>query len=449
MKKFIYISILFLFTACDKELDVDPTQSLDETKALATAQDVKVTLIGAYDGMADGDVYGGGFQFTSELVGDDREVLFRGTFTTLDEMWRKTMTAGNTQVLATWRDSYVAINRANNVLASLDILDAADKAQVEGEARLIRGSIYLGLVNLFAKGWGDGDNNTNLGVPIVTAPTRVVTETDNKARATVSAVYTQILEDLTKAEQLLPANSSGDNTGFASRNAATAMLARTYLIQGNYAAARDAAQKVIATGKHALSETYADIFDDETGGHETESVFKIIVTNQDGVNSLNTYFAPAAFAGRGDIVVQAKHTALYTPDDPRGKFTVTASNRLYTRKFNNQFGDVIIIRLGELYMIRAEANFRLGTSVGATPLADFNLIRTRAGANPIVQADLTLDRILLERKLELMFEGNLLQDIKRLKKPVGTVPSTSPVLLLPIPQREIDTNKSLVQNTGY
>jgi len=449
MKKFIYISIFFVLASCDKQLDVDPTQSIDENKALATPQDVKVTLIGAYDGLADGDVYGGGLQFTSELVGDDREVLFRGTFTTLDEMWRKTMTAGNTQVLATWRDSYVAINRANNVLSALSILDAADKSQVEGEARLIRGSIYLGLVNLFAKGWGDGDNNTNLGVPLVTTPTRVVEQVDSRPRASVSAVYTQILEDLTKAEQLLPATSVGDNTGFATRDAATAMLARTYLIQGNFAAARDAAQKVIASGKHALSETYADIFDDETGGHETESLFKVIVTDQDGVNSMNTYFAPAAFAGRGDIVVQAKHIALYSADDPRGKFTVTASNRLYSRKFNNQFGDVVIIRLAEMYLIRAETNFRLGTAIGATPVSDINRIRSRAGASTISQADLTLERLLLERKLELMFEGNLIQDIKRLKKSVGTLPFSDPKLILPIPQREIDTNKSLVQNTGY
>ena len=200
MKKSIYIFLILLFAACDKELDVKPTQSIDEANALATAQDVKVTLTGAYDGLADGDVYGGGFQFTSELVADDREVRFIGTFVGQDEMWRKAMTAGNTQVLATWRDAYVAINRANNVLSALDKLDADDKSQVEGEARLIRGAAYLGLINLFGKAWGDGDQNSNPGVPLVTMPTRVITDEDNRPRASVAAIYAQILEDFTKAE---------------------------------------------------------------------------------------------------------------------------------------------------------------------------------------------------------------------------------------------------------
>ena len=172
------------------------------------------------------------------------------------------------------------------------------------------------------------------------------------------------------------------------------------------------------------------------------------MTDQDGVNSMTTYFAPAP-AGRGDIVVQTKHTALYNTADPRAKFTVVASNRLYSKKFSNLFGDVTIIRLAELHLIRAEANFRLSTAVGLAPIDDLNKIRSRAGAPEIVKADLTLDKILLERKLELAFEGLLLSDVKRLKKNVGTLPFSDPKLVLPIPQREIDTNKSLVQNPGY
>ncbi|MBK7369888.1 MAG: RagB/SusD family nutrient uptake outer membrane protein [Saprospiraceae bacterium] len=447
MKKFIYISIIFLLVSCNKELNINPTQSIDEKNALSTPQDVKVTLIGAYDGLADGDVMGGGILYESEMVGDDREVVFRGTFSTLDEMWRKAMTAGNTQVLSSWRDAYVAINRANNVLSALDILSADERGQVEGEARFIRANAYLGLINLFAKGWGDGDNNANLGVPLVITPTRVVTETDDRPRASVAAIYAQIIEDLTKAQSLIP--GSLDNNGFATKDAATAILARTYLIQGNFAGARDAANAVIQSGNHALADTYDQVFDEESGGFDGESIFKLIVTDQDGVNNLNTYFAPPAYAGRGDIVVQSKHTALYDATDTRGKFTIIASNRLYSRKHLNQFGDVNIVRLAEMYLIRAEANFRLNTSVGASPLVDINTLRSRAGAASLTQANLSLDKILLERKLELAFEGLLLQDVKRLKLAIGGLNPSDPKLILPIPQREIDTNKSLVQNSGY
>lgn len=252
---------------------------------------------------------------------------------------------------------------------------------------------------------------------------------------------------MTKAQSLIP--GSLDNNGFDTKDAATAILAWTYLIQGNFAGARDAANVVIQSGNHALADTYDQVFDEESGGFDGESIFNLIVTDQDGVNNLNTYFAPPAYAGRGDIVVQSKHTALYDATDTRGKFTIIASNRLYSRKHLNQFGDVNIVRLAEMYLIRAEANFRLNTSVGASPLVDINTLRSRAGAASLTQANLSLDKILLERKLELAFEGLLLQDVKRLKLAIGGLNPSDPKLILPIPQREIDTNKSLVQNSGY
>jgi tetratricopeptide (TPR) repeat protein len=431
-----------LMTACDSRLDVKPTQSIEESTALATSQDVEVTLVGAYDGLASNNLYGGAIQYSGDLLGDEAEVRFGGTFSTLDELWRKTMTTTNTQTQASWLQAYNAINRANNVLASLDKVEASKKSSIEGEARFIRGLIYFDLVRLWAKAWGDGDNNTNLGVPLVTTPTRVVGPEDNRSRATVAAVYTQILEDLTKAENLL---GNITNAGFASKSAAQAILARVYLQQGNYAAARDAANKVIASDQFALTESFGEAFDDAT--NDSEIIFKIIVTDQDGSNDLNTFYAPSTFQGRGDIRIQAKHLALYSAGDTRGSFFVKASNNNYTAKFLDQYGDVPVIRLAEVYLIRAEANQRLGTSVGAKPLDDVNLIRGRAGASALASAD--LNAILAERKLELAFEGQQVHDAKRLKKNVGTLTFSDNKLVIPIPQREIDTNKSLVQNPGY
>ena len=142
------ILALVFVTACDKRLDVAPTQSVDENNALLTAQDVQATLTGAYDGLGNGAVLGGGIQYTTELLGDDREVVFAGTFSTLDEIWRKTITPGNTDVRDTWLNSYNAINRANNVLASLNLVADEDRNKVEGEARFIRGILYFSLVKL-------------------------------------------------------------------------------------------------------------------------------------------------------------------------------------------------------------------------------------------------------------------------------------------------------------
>ena len=94
-------------------------------------------------------------------------------------------------------------------------------------------------------------------------------------------------------------------------------------------------------------------------------------------------------------------------------------------------------------------NFRLTQTVGATPLADVNAIRARAGVPAYTAANLTLAAILRERKLELTFEGLQLDDVKRNRGSVGALPWNDNKLILPVPQREIDVNKSLVQNAGY
>lgn len=441
---------LFLTIGCDSKLDVKPTQDIDESIALNTSRDVEATLIGCYDGLQSIDVYGGAYQYSSELLGNNDELLFGGTFQNLLEMANKVITTANVTASATWQDSYVTINRCNNVLSALDKVDEDKRDRVEGEARFIRGSVYFELVKLYAKTWGDGDNAANPGVPIVLTPTRLVTEANDIPRNSVAEVYAQVMEDLTAAKTLLPET----NNIYATKYAASAQLSRVHLMQSNFQGARDEANAVITSGKYVLEENFEDLFYtflNNGGANPREYIFSIVVTQQDGVNDMNTFFGTnleevTGTSGRGDIRVTAKHLALYEPDDVRGKFFVT-TNSTYTQKHLDTFGNVIVFRLAEMYLTRAEANFRLGTAIGATPLADINAIRTRANLKPATTV--TLASILKERHLELAFEGHTLYDIKRNKGNVGTLPYNSPKLILPIPQREVDVNPKLVQNEGY
>ncbi|WP_461094336.1 RagB/SusD family nutrient uptake outer membrane protein [Spirosoma gilvum] len=433
-----------LLTACGNRLNVVPTQSIEQSQALNTEQDIQITLIGTYDGLSDVNLYGGQIQYTGDLLGDNRDVVFGGTYAQIDEIWRKAVTTSNTYTRDYWLDGYNAINRANNVLSALDKVSQANRANIEGQALFIRGALYFELVKAFAKDWSDGTPASNPGVPLVLTPTTSVTEADYRARNTVAEVYAQALADLTKAESDLPATQSGGN-GFATKGAAAAMLARVYLQQKNYTAARDAANRVITSGAYSLASNFADVFNDATSGSEV--IFKIIVTDQDGANDMNTFYASALNQGRGDVRVQTKFRQLYGTGDVRGTFFNTAGQNTFTSKYNDQYGDVPVVRLAEMYLIRAETNLRLNTSVGATPLADVNLIRARAKATPLTTVDLAA--ILLERRLELAFEGQQLADIKRTAGTVGTTAYNANNLVLPIPQREIDTNKNLVQNPGY
>ena len=201
-------AILFtsvLATACEKRLDVFPYQSIADNKALLSEGDVNVTLIGAYDGAQAATVYGGDIMVLNEVIGNGENINFTGTFAGLSDAFKAQMVANNGNALGTWTSSYNTINRINNVLTALDKVtsSASRKSSVEGEALFLRGSIYFELVKLFAKSVGDGDYATNPGVPLVLTPTGNVSEADYKARATVKAVYDQVIADLTRAESLL------------------------------------------------------------------------------------------------------------------------------------------------------------------------------------------------------------------------------------------------------
>jgi hypothetical protein len=221
-------------------------------------------------------------------------------------------------------------------------------------------------------------------------------------------------------------------------------------------AARDAAQRVITTGGQTLSAAVAGnwfTFINNAGNSPAEYIFSMKVTTQDGANDMNTYYGVTVgsipgSAGRGDIRILQSHIDLYSPGDARGAFFIRANNNNYTQKHLDNYGNVPVLRLAEMYLTRAETNSRLGTAVGAAPVADVNLIRHRAGL-----ADLTtvsLAQIQKERKLELAFEGLQIHDLKRYKAAsIGGVAYNSPRLVFPIPQREVDTNKKLVQNPGY
>ncbi len=453
MKKYFIsaLVITLLVTGCEKKLDVLPTQSIGQGQALLTEGDVLVTLIGAYDGLQGVSAYGGEIMVLNELIGNSADIRFTGTFAGLSDAYKLEMTADNTFALGIWNQCYNTINRCNNVLSALDKItsSAANKNKVEGEALFIRAALYFELVRLYAKTWGDGDNQTNPGVPLVLTPTTSITEANFKARSSVAEVYALVIADLTKAESLLPVS----NTIFATKNAAAATLSRVALMKGDYAGARDAAHRVISSGRHTLSATFAGLFFtfiNNAGNSPSEYIFSMKVTTQDGTNGMNTYFGTNAgpgTSGRGDCKIFPAHLAKYEAGDARGAFFTVVGGNNYTRKHLDRFGNVLVVRLGEMYLTRAEANFQVGTTIGQTPVKDVNDIRNRSGLANLATVDLAA--ILKERYLETAFEGNRLHDIKRTRGTQSGTPWNSPKMILPIPQREMDVNKKLVQNVGY
>jgi len=464
MKKIIYgllaaCLVTSSLVSCNSKLDVQPIDNIDAATALQTSNDVQGTLIGAYTGLQSNQAYGGYIQLMSDLLADNGDQAFVGTFIPPQQIQRKTILKDNGFVESIWVRGYSTINRTNNVLGALDKLDTpAKKARVEGEAKFIRSLIFFDLVRLYARAWNDGTPASNDGIPLVLTPTPSNGPTSQVKRNSVAEVYAQIITDLLTAEAKMPAIQGPVNFNqFATKEAASALLARVYLQQGRFAEAAAAANRAIRgfTGVGGgLSPNYADNFTANSiglGANTIEDIFSIQYSVQSGLNDLNTFYSATQ---RGDVEIQDQFYNLFEATDDRINAYESGADP-YVTKYEGQYGNIKLFRLSEMLLTRAEANFRLGpaSAVGATPLADINRIRDRAQLPALTSV--TLPIILKERKLELAFEGFALGDLKRNREST-TDPATnaplawnSPRLVFPIPLREINANPNLTQNAGY
>jgi hypothetical protein len=169
--------------------------------------------------------------------------------------------------------------------------------------------------------------------------------------------------------------------------------------------------------------------------------------------------------GYADCAAHPDLTSLYDVTDVRGDLFITdpdnVSGSLWTTKYQGKgIGDalgtpdqnnVIVLRLSEMYLTRAEAIINGAVIPGATALGDLNAITAVRGADPYTSAG--SDIVFSERRKELAFEGHLWFDYARTNRP--SLRSDLPLAaddyrwLLPIPKRETDVNKNLVQNDGY
>ena len=452
MKKSKYFTILLSlfalgFTACDDNLDVEPEQSLSPEVATSTPSNIKTILVGMYAEARDNDSYGGHIALASELLANEGDLSWNGTYVQPAEFDEKAVLADNSYVRDIWMNGYEIINQANIVLANLDVFEDQDEAAVvEGEARFLRGLAYFDLVRLFSKPYKEGANSGQLGVPIVLEPVLDASAISYPARNTIEEGYSQVINDLTTAYDLLPPS----NGIFAGKYSAQGLLARVYLQRGEYEKARDAADDVIEHSPFELASTFADAFNNDENSEEDILAFQ--VTSQDASwNAFNEFWGGYDFGGRSgdpDLSILDPHFDIYDDEmDDRANFFYVTDRGTATTKWQYQFGNVPFIRLAEMYLIRAETNERLNEEVGATPLDDINTLRDRANATLLDSVD--LQDILMERRIELAFEGFALFDAKRLGNDVGEIPYDANRLVLPIPLREIDTNPELEQNPDY
>lgn len=452
MKKIIninlFLSLVLLISGCEKKLELSNPQSIDASTALSTDDRVKKALIGNYAALGSSSLFGGDVLWMSELLASDNELNWVGTYPDPRQIIGKAIFTNNSNVSSTWSAAYGVIFNSNNILGAIDVVKAADKNKVKGEALLQRALVYFELVKFFGeKPYVAGSPDQLKGVPLITAsgPAAPQDVFYQLSRASVAAVYTQVLADAVEAESLLP-NTNGV---YLNKAAASLLLARVYLQQANYTAARDAANRCITTAtanSFGLMTNYEDAFNQSA--NTKEDLFAMQVTTQAGSNSCFIFFSTSTFGARdGDIEVTDKHYDKYTSGDARKDLFFYEADAYRAGKWRDNYKNVKVMRLAEAYLTRAECNARLSTNVGATVSSDLNQTRSRAGLSLLAAP--TLQDVLDERELELAFEGQGAWDAKRLKLSVDGKAYNDDKMTFPIPLREMNVNKNLEQNPGY
>lgn len=439
--KNIYIILLILgfsLSSCEEYLQQEPVDQIGDANVVEDLASLEALILGAYSSVQGGGQYGELIIFMPGILSD--EMVFTGTFPTKQDMSVNNVTAENVTMRGVWSAPYTSIFIANTVIErAANATDATQEQidQIVAEAKFIKALGHLNLVQL----WG--------AIPY--ADVSDVNVTATLPRESTSVVYGNIITLLTEAAAALP-DRSVNGVNRATQAAAQALLARAYLWSGDLSNAGTMANLVISSSDYGLDPNYANIFDQTSSTPEV--IFSIFASVQDG-NNLGFFAQPVGAGGRYDYSPNPTLLAAMDPADTRAALIVPnpdAGGILVTDKYTdatNGTDQPAVLRLAEMYLIRAEAN---------SDVADLNVIAERATSNASFYASYSQANMLQERMFELAFEGHRWFDIIRtgqadaIMSAVKPLSWTSTDVLLPIPQRELDQNPTLTsadQNPGY
>lgn len=443
MKKILLFTALLALAACEKFLDVEPLDAISDTQTIIDKSSAETAVRGIYSAIADAGYYGTSFQSVGYLSGDN--IQWTGSQSQVQEFINHKVSPENATLSTVWISIYRVVNRANNVLAKVPAvsdpqLTDALRNQLLGEAYFARALAYFDLVRI----WG--------GVPVITEPTLKPSDNVAVRRSSAAETYAQVLRDLEAAEPLLPSKL---NRYRANQKTVWALKARFYLYQQNWAKAEEYAQKLITDTDFKLLKPYGVFFLNNVRNTQ-ESVFEIFYNGTTEVNNHRNQWQPQTNGGTRQWAPNDALVALLNDSLSGGNRKVLVAkdnqNRWYgTLYYRNPASDPsYVIRIAELYLIRAEARAQQDKLTEA--LADLNAVRDRAGlsASKAAAKEELLLAIEKERRLEFALEPHRWFDLVRSGRAAAVLNVTDPNrLLLPIPVQQILTDPSLEQNPGY
>jgi tetratricopeptide (TPR) repeat protein len=467
---------LILFTAvvlaaCNKkELDLYPYNQIETTQAFNNTNNVDLALGGVYNGLrAAGSYYQGDWNIAFEVVSDNLVLNQQGRLS--QQTFYNWQYTGN-GTTGIFGNAYTVIRRCNAIIENIDKVTATDayKNNVKGQALAVRALLHFDLSRVYGVTFANATDKDSTAPYVISTDATLV-----PGKMSVKEVYNKVVADLTNAENLI---GTANGVGKISKNAVQGFLSKVYLYMGDW-------DKSIASASAALGATPAvgtitSVPSIWTDASEVGVIFKIKNTLTDNSNTLGVNYYQIVGGGiKSEYNVDYNFFQLFKSNDVRkATYTVTSAYNGVTYnhvvKYAGKTGfpvgvlDGKVLRSAEVLLNRAEAYYRSGNTSAA--LADLNLLKSNrysAYTNVTLSGSALLDEILLERRLELAFEGDRFFDLKRRNAGVtrsgkgdkadGT--GTAPVFLtlapgdyklnFPFPQAELNFNKKLTQVAGY
>ncbi|MEQ8420638.1 MAG: RagB/SusD family nutrient uptake outer membrane protein [Arenibacter algicola] len=453
-----------LLISCEKFVDVDvPDHMIVSESVFGDDQSAMSAMQGVYNQLFRADFSSGGGRSVTLLSGlssDD----FKITTSSKEylEYHGNQILIANSYNQVLWSSMYNVVYMANSILEGVSnsrTLSGAVQQRLVGEAKFVRAFCYFYLVNLYGK------------VPLIL-------RTDYKVNSLASGsdietIYGQIVLDLNDAIELLEVGYADGERTHANKFVAKALLARVHLFQGNWENAKTLSSEIIAqTSTFGILDDLDKVF----LANSKEAIWQIsplgrgtsLTHTEEGNIFIKTSLTNTAI-GLSDNLMDSwevgdrRHTNWVGRFDGSGPDETYYYPFKYKVRYDNSGGDIteysMVLRLAEQYLIRAEANIKLGNLRAA--IADLDVLRQRAGislladTSPNLNASDLMEIVLKERRKELFAEwGHRWLDLKRNGIATEVLGETKDnwdptAVLYPIPEDERLKNPNLDQNTGY
>ncbi len=437
MKKIFIVTILSVLTlsGCSDFLVQPPTLSQSTELTLSDYNGLDKAVAGAYSPLASSTWYGAYLVLDGEMRAGNAKIPTSADFQSGRMRDVYTMNYNENTTTSLWGYAYLVISQVNNVINNLegkesDVVSAQDINNIKAEALFLRALSHFDLVRTYSQAYSKGADG--MGVPVILVTD--ATGTEQPARNTIKEVYTQVIADLVEAESIIDPSyvrAGTDSKAFVTVDAIRALLSRVYLNAKMWQEAADYATKVINSSNYTMwsAEQAADAagtwgVDIPNSGEVIFEIYGIKANSYDGYWEGPSHMTnPIGYA---DCAASSDLVNLYADGDVRGSLFRTdpdeASNgEMWTTKYYGKgIGDalstpdvnnVILLRLSEMYLTRAEAIVEGASIQGVTAVSDLNTIA--ANRNVELYVSVGREDVFQERRKELAFEGHYWYDLAR------------------------------------